>query len=96
MRSRFTAYVRGDARYLLATWFPATAPRVSAEELLRDSPHWRKLEVLAHARDGDRGTVEFRAWYTDPDNPLGLQAMHEISEFVRLAGRWLYVGGRVD
>jgi SEC-C motif domain protein len=35
-----------------------------------------------------KGTVEFRAWYKLDGGP-GEQ--HEVSEFVREGGRWLYV-----
>ena len=86
MRSRYAAYVVGDADYVLRTWHPRTRP-TSLD--LDDSPQWAGLTVLATAdgREGDSiGEVEFRAEF-----PGG--ALHERSRFVRRAGRWVYVDG---
>lgn len=86
MRSRFTAYVRGDERYLLRTWHPRTRP---AQMGLNGSPHWLGLTVLATAdgRDDDRtGEVEFQATHDGGE-------LHERSRFVRRAGHWVYVDG---
>jgi SEC-C motif-containing protein len=61
MRSRFTAFAIGDARYLGDTWHPRTAP---ASIDLDDALEWRRLEIIGTTRGGsgdDRGTVEFRA-----------------------------------
>ncbi len=95
MRSRYTAYVRGDSDHLLRTWHPRTRP---ATLVLDDDVRWEGLEVLARERGGpfdDEGTVEFRAHsrhrYAD-----GRSVQHEVSRFVREGGRWLYVAGDVD
>jgi SEC-C motif-containing protein len=63
MRSRYSAFVLGDAGYLLATWHPTTRPRT-----LELVPHvrWTGLDVLATTGGsllGSEGTVEFRAHY---------------------------------
>lgn len=47
MRSRYSAFAVGDARYLLATWHPSTRP--SSLELDPDQV-WRRLDVLATRR----------------------------------------------
>ncbi len=92
MRSRYTAYVLGDAAYLAATWHPATRP----EDLKLDEeprPRWLGLEVRRHERlDADHARVEFVARYK-----IGGRArrMHETSRFERVEGRWLYVDGEV-
>ena len=58
MRSRYSAFVLGDAAYLLATWHPSTRPR-SLE--LDDAVRWTGLDVLGHdrrlaaGRRGNRG-----------------------------------------
>lgn len=88
MRSRYTAYVVGDAAYLARTWHPRSRP-----DPLEAAPDagWLRLEVLATAdgRDGDQsGEVEFVATHVD-----GL--LHERSRFVRRAGRWVYLDGTV-
>lgn len=97
MRSRFSAYALGGyGEYLLATWFPATAGGLTALELSQKTTDWQRLEVLAKSQRGDEGTVEFRAWFRPSDGGERLEAMHEISEFRRLGGRWYYVGGQVS
>jgi SEC-C motif-containing protein len=91
MRSRYTAYARGGlGEYLLHTWHPATAAGLSVPQLSERSHDWERLEVMARSQSGDNAEVEFRAWYRDDAGDL--QCQHELSQFNRLAGRWLYVG----
>ena len=85
MRSRYTAYARGDAAYVLATWHPTTRP---ADLRLDPALRWQGLEVV-HARGGlldVEGEVEFRARSSG-----GVLA--ERSRFVRDGGRWTYLRG---
>lgn len=92
MRSRYSAFVVGDAAYLLRTWHPSTRPR-SLE--LDPDVEWRRLEIAATSRGGmldTQGTVEFRAHFRQ-GGKRGVQ--HERSRFVRKAGAWLYVDGDV-
>ncbi|MGQ9426612.1 YchJ family protein [Gilvimarinus sp. F26214L] len=101
MRSRFSAYALGGyGQYLLDTWFPATAAGLSEEVLSDRQLRWEKLEVLNKSQSGDQASVEFKAYYRPRASAVGaegnLQVMHEHSEFRRVAGRWLYVGGQVD
>jgi SEC-C motif-containing protein len=90
MRSRYAAYARGDAAYLLATWHPRTRP----DSLDLDPvPEWGRLEVLERqgGSEGDQhGMVEFRAHFRH-DNRSG--QLHERSRFSRRGGRWVYVDG---
>ena len=90
MRSRYSAFVVGDADYLLATWHPSTRPR--ALDLDRDV-RWTGLDVLATTGGGllgAEGTVEFRAHYLR-HGAAGSQ--HENSRFVREDGLWRYLDG---
>ncbi len=91
MRSRYSAYVREDAAYLLATWHPATRPvePLTFEPGLR----WLGLEVRHHTSAGDTATVTFVA-----RSKLGGRAhrLVETSRFVREGGRWFYREGEVD
>lgn len=93
MRSRYTAFVVGDARYLEETWHPGTRPQDLA---LDPAQLWTGLEVVetvAGGTDDDRGVVEFRArWRHGRDAGM----LHERSRFRRQSGRWWYVDGIVD
>ena len=88
MRSRYSAYVLGEADYLLNTWHPTTRP--TTLELDPDL-RWYRLDILARTGGGmldTRGTVEFRAHYR---NDGDADQQHENSTFVRENGAWLYV-----
>jgi SEC-C motif domain protein len=90
MRSRYSAFVLGDAAYLLATWHPSTRPR-SLE--LDDAVRWTGLDVLGTTGGSllaAEGTVEFRASYVIGHRP---GAQHENSRFVRDGGQWRYLDG---
>lgn len=89
MRSRFTAFARGDSAYLLDTWHSTTRP---ATIELDPSIRWYRLDVGQCLQGGifDReGVVAFRAWYRSPDGP-GEQ--YEVSRFVREKKQWRYLG----
>jgi SEC-C motif-containing protein len=88
MRSRYSAFVRELAGYLLDTWHPATRPPSIGFE---PGQRWLGLEVRRHAAiDADHAVVEFVA-----RSKLGgrAQRLHETSRFVREGGRWYYVDG---
>jgi SEC-C motif-containing protein len=103
MRSRYTAYTRGDEAYLRATWHPSTLPAgpiVDPDDKLQ----WLGLEVKSALRlrqrkanlpeTPDSDIVEFVARYK-----VGGRAhrLHEVSRFVREHGagvaRWFYLDG---
>lgn len=92
MRSRYTAFARGDARYLIDSWHPETRP---ATLDLPNPPaeRWIGLEVRStRSLDDGHAEVEFVARYR-----VGGRAyrLHETSRFARLAGRWYYVDGDI-
>jgi SEC-C motif-containing protein len=87
MRSRYSAFVLGDAAYLLATWHLDTRP----QELQFDAhARWLGLEVRRHQSSGDQAEVEFVARFKTAGAATRL---HEISRFVRQDGRWFYLDG---
>jgi SEC-C motif domain protein len=88
MRSRYSAFVRENAAYLLATWHAHTRPAQ-----LDFDPHsrWLGLEVRAVRSTGsDHAEVEFVARYRLAGRAVRL---HERSRFQREEGRWYYVDG---
>jgi SEC-C motif-containing protein len=90
MRSRYTAFVLGDAPYLLATWHSSQRP---AELTLEAGAKWLGLEIKQHCNTGEHtAEVEFVARFR-----VGGKAVrqHERSRFVREDGRWFYVDGDV-
>jgi SEC-C motif-containing protein len=88
MRSRYTAFVREDATYLLATWHGSQRPQALDFE---PAARWLGLEVKAFEPTGeDTAEVEFVARYRLAGRAVRL---HERSRFVREGGRWYYVDG---
>lgn len=92
MRSRYTAFVVGDARYLADTWHPGTRP----DDLALDpAQRWTGLDIVEveAGQPGDAsGVVEFRArWRHGRDSG----ELRERSRFVRQRGRWRYVDGTI-
>src|SRR5215218_11320236 len=90
MRSRYSAFARGETCYLLETWHPTTRPRTLD---LDPAVRWTGLDVLSTSGGGpltSAGTVEFRAHYVT-GGTAGVQ--HERSRFVRDDGRWRYLDG---
>lgn len=88
MRSRYTAFTRGDFAYLKKTWHPDTVPDLTAEE----PSNWVGLEILraSAAADGETGEVEFLAKLIVGDR---LETLHEVSDFEKIDGRWVYCSG---
>ena len=91
MRSRYSAYVRRDAGYLLRTWHPSTRPETfSLEEPAGARTTWLGLDVQRSADTGpDRAEVVFRARYRVGGGSA--VRMQEHSRFLREDGRWYYL-----
>lgn len=95
MRSRFSAYVKHDIDYLIATWHPDC----DAEQwrcAIGDSfeyTEWLSLTLVEEktGTDANEGFVEFIARFIDGNGAT--QAMHELSRFLRLEQRWYYIDG---
>ncbi|WP_397407908.1 YchJ family protein [Polaromonas sp.] len=89
MRSRYTAFVRERADYLLATWHASRRP--SGIEF-DPGVKWLGLDVRQHRLlDDSHAEVEFVARQKSPGSPA--VRLHERSRFLREAGRWYYVDG---
>lgn len=91
MRSRFAAFARGEAGYLVRTWHPRTRPD---ELALAAGLTWTRLEiteVVAGGATDDTGVVAFAAHWRDATGGVGV--LVERSRFARRAGHWLYLDG---
>ena len=90
MRSRYSAFVLANPDYLLATWHPSTRP---ASLVLEAEIKWLGLEVRSRQSiSADQAIVEFVARSRRAGGSA--ERHHEVSEFVREDGRWLYVDAR--
>ena len=92
MRSRYSAYVRCDIDYIVATTVPAQQVLLDGDAMRQWSAgtQWCGLEVLQHwPRAGKHhAEVEFKAWF---DTAQGRQYHHERSAFVCIAQRWYFL-----
>ncbi|QKI89147.1 YchJ family protein [Thiomicrorhabdus xiamenensis] len=103
MRSRYSAFVKRDERYLLTTWDESTRPeKVDFEQGLQ----WTLLKINGRKKGRKRdqeGWVTFVAHYRlQTDNPLLNPQppqegdLHETSYFRRdPSGHWVYVDGEI-
>jgi SEC-C motif-containing protein len=94
MRSRYSAYVVGDASYIAATWHSSTRDACEGHSADQSptvpTTQWISLTILNTDRVGERAIVEFVARYKTGGRA---HRLHEISRFVREHGRWFYVDG---
>jgi SEC-C motif-containing protein len=98
MRSRYSAYSKGDVEYLIQTQYPKKRKKNDRQMLLKTitNTNWMGLTVLKTQKGGvnDRlGIVEFTALYrglalTDP-----IYQLHERSRFIKEDGIWFYQDG---
>jgi SEC-C motif-containing protein len=92
MRSRYTAYVRGEIDYLLRTHDPSTRDSVDVRAVKRWSKTtlWLGLEIVDSSETGDTGIVEFIARGSKAGKAI---AQRERSRFRRVDGAWFYLDG---
>lgn len=91
MRSRYSAFVLGDADYLLASWHPRTRPAaLSLDEPADQRTRWLGLTVNSHRVTGaDTAEVAFVARYKVGGGSAVRLVEH--SRFERIDGRWYYL-----
>ena len=94
MRSRYTAFVRQHASYLLSTWHPTHRPATLDFE---PGARWLGLQVRGHRVTGpDTAEVEFVARHWVAGRAVRL---HERSRFVREPVQgvacWFYLNGDI-
>jgi len=92
MRSRYSAFCKGDVDYLVSTHYPSSRPANLAESL-KGTIHktqWlglRIIDTVLGLEADSSGTVEFIALYKD----LEEGELHERSRFVKENEQWFYV-----
>ncbi|MCW5549658.1 MAG: SEC-C domain-containing protein [Opitutaceae bacterium] len=88
MRSRYTAHVVHDTRYLDRTYLP-TAKLAPSGEVAPPATKWVKLVINRHDANVRPGVshVDFSAHFTE-NGTAGV--MHEKSEFELIDGRWFF------
>lgn len=93
MRSRYSAYVKGEVDYIANTQSGKAAigfDKVQAKAW-SEQADWKSLTVLNTKQDGDKGEVEFMSHYILQGRP---SYMHERSQFERIDGVWFYTDGK--
>jgi SEC-C motif-containing protein len=98
MRSRYTAYVRGDIDYVLRTHDESTRSAVDIPAVTRWSreTQWLGLEIVATQAgtiDDEAGVVEFIARGITAGKPF---AQRERSRFRRVDRAWFYIDGKTS
>ena len=96
MRSRYTAFVKGNVNYLMATVDPDLRKPNDFEELTTSisNTRWLGLTII-NTQKGKKqdvtGWVEFEAIYrvTEPAQ------LHERSRFRKIDGQWFYIDGDI-
>ncbi|MCI4666178.1 MAG: hypothetical protein MRY74_15810 [Neomegalonema sp.] len=88
MRSRYSAFAKADATYLLRSWAPETRPLTLGD---LGGRRWLSLTIEEHGETGpDQGFVRFAARYAEGGRR---GVLREQSRFRREGARWLYVDG---
>lgn len=95
MRSRYSAFVTGEAEYILETHDPATRSEVDVDDIASwsESAYWEGLNIVATeagSASDESGKVEFVAHYTMGNKE---QHHHELAEFNKKNGEWFFTDG---
>ncbi len=96
MRSRYSAYVTGNADYLIASWHPDCHAENFRASLLEGfaNTEWLGLHVISHqdGKQANEGFVEFAARFREPGLSK-IVLIHERSRFIRINEHWYYIDG---
>ena len=103
MRSRYTAYSKGNLDYLIHTQHPKTRKKTDPTTLQQtfETTHWVSLTIVKTQQGHPhhkRGIVEFIATHQEkstrsPNASATLNQLHERSRFIRENDHWFYVDG---
>jgi SEC-C motif domain protein len=95
LRSRYSAFVRGELDHVERTHAPEVRDDFNRAEAERAASEceWRGLEVKNASEEGDAGAVEFMIHFQRDGQDY---YQHELATFRREDGQWLYVSGEVN
>ena len=96
MRSRYTAFCKGNIDYLIATLHPDKRTQSDRTELTKsiNNTQWLSLTII-NTHKGKKndaiGQVEFEAVYriNEPGQ------LHELSKFIKADNKWFYLEGDI-
>ncbi len=96
MRSRYSAYVKHNADYLITSWHPdcqAEKWRLDIEQSFIVT-QWLGLNVITTEKgeNDNEAYVEFSAYFLDQKSQ-DKQLIHERSRFLRIDQHWYYIDG---
>ncbi len=94
MRSRYSAYTKANVGYIAKTMQGEVRDTFDEQDTLTwlKEVTWLGLKVLKTRQKSDNlGFVSFEARYLYQDKE---QAICEKSEFHKISGKWIYVGGK--
>lgn len=96
MRARYTAFVLKKMDYIHKTTDPQALRGfdIVANREWAENSEFYKLEVLRSSIDGNKGIVEFKAYYKTNGESTQVQH-HEVSKFRKHAGVWFFRDGKV-
>ncbi len=95
MRSRYSAFCTKNLDYVIATTDPQARVEVDKESTAAwmNGASFIRLEVIQSSSEGNKGSVEFKAYYRMADGPEVIH--HEFSKFRKHAGIWYFRDGKV-
>ena len=98
MRSRYSAYCKGNVDYLIQTQYPKRRKKTDRQMLLKTitNTKWIGLTILKTQNGGvndRRGIVEFVAQYRGLQLTDKVYQLHEQSRFIKEDSIWFYQDG---
>jgi len=94
MRSRYSAFCQKNIDYVVDTTDPQARADMDRDSTLEwmNGAEFTRLEVLASSDEGNKGTVEFKAYF----KMNGVDEVHhEVSKFRKQGGVWYFRDGKV-
>ena len=97
MRSRYSAFAKGEIAYIINTQINDRDIDHVRANLEKSAHHvnWLDLIILSTrggTSEDTRGEVEFLARFYDRDHDQ-TDMLHEVSQFCKIAQEWIYVDG---